>query len=239
MSVSVAKENYVLHRIHSLTGIVPVGYYMAQHLTLNTFSIGGEAYFNGVIAFFEGMPKYFLLTIEILGIWLPLAFHAVYGLFIVSRAENNYFTTKYKWSHNRMYFLQRASGIVILAFLLYHVISTTGAKYYYNNPELIKFAAWHEKLQNPLILLAYIVGIAASSYHLGYGIWNFCIRWGITVSEAAQTRIQKISAVVAVGLTFLGWAALVGFLINKPGTTVKEGTAMSRNIETTPASLNR
>ena len=216
MAVSLARENYVLHRIHSLTGVMPVGYYMAQHLTLNTFSIAGPDKFNAVIEFFEGMPKHFLLATEALMIWLPLLFHAIYGLFIISRAENNYFTTKYKWSQNRMFFLQRLSGLLVFAFLIYHVSSTTIVKYVTGNPETIKFDAWHEKLQNPILLLAYIVGIISASYHLGYGLWNFCVRWGITISEKAQLRIQKISAVVFVGLTLLGWGALAGFFINKP-----------------------
>lgn len=238
MAVAINKENYILHRIHSLTGVVPVGYYMAQHLTLNTFSLGGAAYFNGVIEFFEGMPKHFLLATEIFAIWLPMLFHAVYGVFIVSRAENNVFATKYKWAHNWMFFLQRATGILLFAFLAYHVISTTGAKYYYNNPELIKFDAWHEKLKNPIVLLTYVVSIASASYHLGYGLWNFCIRWGITVSEAAQNRIMKISAAAAVGLTLLGWGALAGFLINKPvgKTEAKEEAQVSRSYQQLNAS---
>jgi succinate dehydrogenase / fumarate reductase, cytochrome b subunit len=233
MAVSLTKENYVLHRIHSLTGVVPVGYYMAQHLALNTFSLGGAASFNGVIAFFEGIPKHILLAMEAFMIWLPLLFHAVYGIFIAARAENNYFATKYKFAHNRMFWLQRASGIVIFVFLIYHVTTTTVAKYIYNNPELIKFNAWHDKLHNPLILLLYIVGIASASYHLGYGIWNFCIRWGITISEAAQGRIMKISAAVAIALTLMGWAALAGFLINKPvseSATTKGEATVSRPI---------
>lgn len=219
MAVSLTRENYLLHRLHSLTGVMPVGYYMAQHLTLNTFSLGGPEKFNGVIEFFEGMPKHFLLAVEILMIWIPLIFHAVYGLFIISRAENNYFTTKYKWSQNRMFFLQRLSGILIFFFLIYHVLSTTGTKYLKGDANLIKFNAWQEHLHNPIVLVAYIVGIAAASYHLGYGLWNFCIRWGITVGEKAQIRIQKLSALVFVGLTFMGWIALAGFLINKPSGT--------------------
>lgn len=239
MAVALNKENYILHRIHSLTGVVPVGYYMAQHLTLNTFSLGGAAYFNGVIEFFEGMPKHFLLGTEIFLIWLPMLFHAVYGVFIASRAENNVFATKYKWAHNKMFFFQRATGILLFAFLAYHVASTTGLKYVSGNAETIKFDAWHYKLQNPFILLVYVVSIASASYHLGYGIWNFCIRWGITISEAAQDRIMKISAAAAVGLTLLGWGALLGFLINKPvgSTSEKKAEAsVSRSVSSLNAS---
>ena len=214
MAVITTRENYVMHRIHSITGVMPVGYYMVQHLALNTFSIAGAEKFNAVIEFFEGMPKHFLLAMEVGMIWIPLLFHAIYGLFIISRAKNNYFTTKYKWSENRMFFLQRVSGIAIFAFLLYHVFTTTVAKYVSGNAETIKYAAMAERFQNPIVLAAYVLGILAASYHLGYGLWNFCIRWGITVTDAAQQRIQKISGVVFIAITLMGWAALVGFFIH-------------------------
>src|SRR4051812_28679022 len=63
MSVSITKENFFWHKLHSLAGIVPIGFYMLQHLVLNTFSLAGPDYFNGVIGFFEGMPFHFLLIL--------------------------------------------------------------------------------------------------------------------------------------------------------------------------------
>lgn len=227
MAVITTRENYVMHRIHSITGVMPVGYYMAQHLALNTFSVAGPDKFNGVIEFFEGMPKHFLLALEVCMIWLPLLFHAIYGIFIINRAENNYFTTKYKWSQNKMFFLQRLSGGVVFLFLIYHVLATTVQKYWTGNSEVIKYTAMSERLHNPLILSIYVLGILGASYHLGYGIWNFCIRWGITVTDAAQQRIQKISAVIFVGLTLMGWLALAGFFMHKPTGTVAANQEMS------------
>jgi len=220
MALALTRENFFWHKVHSLTGIVPVGYYMVQHLVLNTFTLApdGEAKFNSIINFFEAMPKHFLLTLEITAIWLPLLFHAVYGLFIVSRAEPNLSSPKYNFAENRMYTFQRWSGIFIFAFLLYHVISTTGAKYYYNNAELIKYTAWQEKLTSYgyIFLLIYALGVLTSSYHLAYGVWNFSIRWGITISDQAQLRVRKASVGIFVVLTLLGWGALTGFLIHKP-----------------------
>ncbi len=231
MAVITTRENYVMHRIHSITGVMPVGYYMVQHLALNTFSIAGAEKFNAVIEFFEGMPKHFLLAMEVGMIWIPLLFHAIYGLFIISRAKNNYFTTKYKWSENRMFFLQRVSGIAIFAFLLYHVFTTTVAKYVSGNAETIKYAAMAERFQNPIVLAAYVLGILAASYHLGYGLWNFCIRWGITVTDAAQQRIQKISGVVFIAITLMGWAALVGFFLH-PNDSAKTPAPVSQDSGT-------
>src|SRR5579885_2364110 len=140
MAVSITKENFFWHKLHSLTGIIPVGFYMLQHLTLNSFSLAGPAYFNGVIGFFEGMPFHFLFLLELVAIWLPLAFHAVYGLFIVSRGQPNYFSSKYGWSQNRMYSFQRYSGIFLFFFLIIHVLMTTGTKYWYGDADHIRYA---------------------------------------------------------------------------------------------------
>ena len=228
MASSVARENYVLHKLHSLTGVIPVGYYMAQHLTLNSFTLFGPNRFDGVIHFFEQIPTPALLALEIFAIWIPLAFHAIYGMFIVARAKENYFTSKYGWSQNRMYTFQRISGIFLTIFLMWHVFTTTGTKYYLDatqgkgaGAEAIKYAAWNDKFLNHGILgyalfAFYVLGVITASYHLAYGIWNFCIRWGITISEKAQRQVQKFSLGVFVVLTLLGWGALVGFLIHKP-----------------------
>jgi len=218
MSLALNRESFFWHKVHSLTGIIPVGFYMVQHLTLNSFSLGGADKFNGVIGFFEAMPKHILIVLEVFVIWLPLVFHAIYGIFIVGRAQQNFIGSKYGWSQNRMYWLQRASGVYLLFFLAIHVSMTTIRKYVTNNPEVIMFNEWHMKLTSfgGLWLIFYVLGITTASYHLAYGIWNFCIRWGITVSDAAQVRVQKLSLALFVGITLLGYGALAGFLLNAP-----------------------
>ena len=86
----------------------------------------------------------------------------------------------------------------------------------------ITYAAWQAKLTSYgyFFLVFYMLGVLASSYHLGYGLWNFCIRWGITISDRAQRQVQQLSLGVFLVLTALGWAALFGFLIHKPTTSV-------------------
>jgi succinate dehydrogenase / fumarate reductase cytochrome b subunit len=218
MALALNRENYFLHRIHSLTGIVPVGYYMVQHLTLNTFSVAGPKAFDDLIGFFEAMPKHLLLGLEIFAIWLPLLFHSIYGLFISARAKQNFIGTKYGWNENRMFFLQRWTGIYLFFALIIHVSMTTIRKYVTGDAEVIKYAAWQEKLSSAygLWMVFYIMLVLTASYHLAYGIWNFCIRWGITVSDRAQVRIQKFSLGAFVLLTLLGWGALAGFFLHKP-----------------------
>lgn len=236
MALAITRENFLLHKLHSLSGVVPVGFYMVQHLTLNSFSLGGREKFDAVIGFFEAMPKHILFALEIGVIWLPLLFHSVYGLFITNRGQQNFLNTKYGWSQNRMYTMQRWSGIVIFFFLAYHTATTTIYKYITNDVRVIEYDAWHAKLSSlgGLILLIYMIGIAASAYHLSYGLWNFAIRWGITISEKAQNRIQRFSVVAFVGLTLLGWAALGGFFLpqNAPENRSSESTAVPAERQT-------
>lgn len=216
MSVAIDRENFFWHKLHSLTGVVPVGFYMVQHLVLNSFSLAGRDQFNGVIGFFDGLPKHVLLATEILVIWVPLFFHALYGLFITRRAQVNYLSTRYRWSQNLMYTFQRVSGILVFLFLIFHIATTTVAAKATGTTVGLQYDAWHDKLTGYgyFFLIVYLVGILCATYHLSYGLWNFCIRWGITVGERAQTQVQKLSLVVFVVLTALGWAALAGFLIH-------------------------
>lgn len=217
MAVSVARENYFWHKLHSLTGVVPVGYYLVQHLALNSFSLAGADKFNGVIAFFHAMPLHVLLAITILFVWAPVLFHAVYGLFIASRAMPNLSQSAYKFRENRYYTFQRISGVVIFFFLCYHVTATSIASKVTGDKTIIQYDGWADKLSAPVfgipyfLLAVYVIGVTASSYHLAYGLWSFCIRWGITISEQAQNTLWKFAKGAFVVVTLLGYMALAGF----------------------------
>lgn len=191
---------------------------------LNSFSLGGPEKYNSVAGFFYGLPVHILLGIETVMVWIPLAFHMVYGLFITARAQNNYFGGRYKWSHNRMYAFQRISGIFLMVFLIFHFCTTTlQVKLRGDNPAVVDYYAMQAQFSAfyYLILVFYVLGVGAASYHLSYGVWNFCIRWGIAVSEAAQARIQRFSFVLFCALTLLGWVSLLGFMKHRPASSMQ------------------
>lgn len=243
--MNIGKESFFWHKLHSLSGILPVGYYMVQHLTLNTFSLAGPEKFNGIIKFFEGMPTHFLFALKIFAIWIPLFFHAIYGLFIVRRSEGNYSEKAYRYRENRYYTLQRWSGIAAFIFLVYHMSTTSFAstisKYTggVGAEGIIYYEQWASKLASfgYLVLVVYMLGVAACAYHFSYGIWNFCIRWGITISERAQMKTAKLSSAAFIGLTLMGWLALFGFFY--PVLESKEKTTVEAQVPaiTRPASV--
>jgi succinate dehydrogenase / fumarate reductase cytochrome b subunit len=221
--MAIARENFFWHKLHSLTGILPIGFYMLQHLTLNSFSFAGPEHYNAVINFFASMPKHILWMLEWVFIYLPLLFHGVYGLFIVSRAQPNFLGTKYKFTENFQYSVQRYSGIALFFLLIAHIVTTTVAAKA-KGEHVIQWQAWHDMLTGtyyiPFVL--YVIGVALASWHLSYGVWNFCIRWGITVSERSQHAMQKFALFMFIAVTLLGWLALIGFLRPVEGSSLAD-----------------
>lgn len=237
------RENFFWHKMHSLTGVIPTGFYLVQHLTLNTFSLAGEDRFNGVIGFFSSMPPQIILSLKAV-IWICLIFHAVYGVFIISRSKGNYSQTSLKYRENQYYTLQRWSGIFAFIFLAWHMASTSvyGS---INGHAVIEYDTWQARLAAPngtyLMMAFYVMGVLASTYHFAYGLWNFCIRWGITVSESSQQKMAKFSKVVFLAVSALGIAALVGFFNPVLKKDDHHASASSTRIEastTRPASYS-
>ena len=106
-----------LRRLHSLSGIVPVGAFLFEHILIsNSTAISGPDAYAKQVAFLGGLPLVFFL--ELFGIWLPIAFHALYGFYIWYRGEGN--TVEYPWTGNWMYTLQRWTGGIAFFYIVWH-----------------------------------------------------------------------------------------------------------------------
>ncbi len=110
-------HSFLLRRLHSLSGIVPVGAFLIEHILVsNATAINGpEAYANQV-KFLGSLPM--VIFLEAFGIWLPILFHGGYGLVIWWRGESN--VRDYPWTGNWMYALQRWTGIIAFAYIAWH-----------------------------------------------------------------------------------------------------------------------
>ena len=201
----VQRNHFILRRIHSLTGIVPIGGFLLFHFFENgAIFYGAEAY-NEMSAGARGIR--YIELIELLLIFLPLLYHAVYGLFIASYARNN--TMTYNYSRNNLFMWQRATGIIILLFLLYHIWHFRLTQFWFGQANT-------ESVMNTIsyvpVLVFYIVGVVASAFHLGNGIWTFLITWGITVGQRAQRISQIVTTAISVLVSLVGIAIALAFV---------------------------
>lgn len=200
------ERHFWLRRLHSLSGIVPIGGYLAFHLFENYQATRGAEAYNAMVRRLQEIP--FALALEIGVIAVPIFFHGIYGLFITGTARPNVVTNRYV--RNWMYFLQRVTGIVLFAFIVFH-LWTTRLVSLRDHESLDLFRLVQSSVANPWIYAFYVLGILSATFHLANGIWSFSIVWGLTVGPRAQRRMMWVSAFVFVVLSVLGIGSIQAF----------------------------
>ena len=90
---------YLLLKLHSLTGIIPIGVFLVFHLAFNALRTVGVTQYQIGIDLINNAP--FLIWIEIFAIYIPLLFHSIMGFYVTYMGENNVF--RYKYARNWMY----------------------------------------------------------------------------------------------------------------------------------------
>jgi succinate dehydrogenase / fumarate reductase cytochrome b subunit len=112
------RDSFVLHKLMSLTGLFPIGFFMIQHLIANSYSLRGRTEFNTVVSVFGYLP--FVAILEWAIVFIPLLFHAIYGMFIVAEMQGpGGNTAHYGYTRNWLYVLQRWSGVVAFAYIAF------------------------------------------------------------------------------------------------------------------------
>lgn len=199
-------QYFTLKRLHSLTGVVPIGLFLLEHLYTNARALQGPAAFDGAAAELARLP--FVVVIEALGIWLPIAFHMVLGVLIATTSQAN--LGKHGYARNWQYTLQRVSGLVLVFYIIYHMWALRFAADYLVSASAYEYVNRH--LAQPAVFAFYVVGILSACYHFGNGLFGFAIHWGIVTSRAAQKQAARLSFAVFLALSLLGIASLFGFL---------------------------
>lgn len=196
---------FLLKRVHSLSGIFPIGVYLCFHLFVNSFATHGPKVFNKIAGFLEGIP--FVTLIAALLIWAPILFHAILGIYLCKTGSFN--IGKYKYTANWMYVLQRITGFIGVVFIGVHWFQTRGSDLILHKE--IGFSMMQEILRNPLFAIFYVAGMLSLVFHFANGIRTALITWGITVSPEAQRVGYFITIGVFVLLSFLGLSSIVAF----------------------------
>lgn len=186
-------NSYLYRKIHSLLGVIPIGAFLVEHLITNfeAFNGGHLAYIQSV-EWLQSLPLVFFL--ELFGIWLPLLYHGVYGLYMAYQSRNN--VTNYGYFRNWMFMLQRVTGVITFIFIVWHVFETRVQVALGNVGHGDLGVLMHEMLQSQWVLIAYIIGLVCASFHFANGMWSFLVSWGITVGP----RAQQISTVIWMGV---------------------------------------
>ncbi len=229
-----ARHHFLLRRLHSLTGVMPIGVFMMVHLTTNSsilwglldargreYGHAGAATFQHEVNFIHSLP--FLLLIEVFGLWLPIAFHSALGVYYATTGKGN--TGAYNYNGNWRYTLQRVSGYVGVLFLFYHVATLRwgwtflvpgGTRWNADYAASTLAAALQGSTEGftaagLAVAAFYMLGVSLLVFHLANGLWTAAITWGLTISARAQKRWGYVCAGLGAGLMALAWSAVLGF----------------------------
>jgi len=203
------RYHFAIRRLHSLTGIIPIGAFLCVHLSVNASILAGPKAFQFAVDQIHNLNRLGILkVVEVLFIFIPIAFHAVVGVIIWLTSQPN--VTAYQYCGNLRYTLQRWTGIIALVFILAHLWHV-----HWIIPGGVEFDA-HDAANSAITAMAawwagpvYALGVLCAVFHLANGVWTFLIVWGVTIGPRSQTISACVCGAVGVALGLLGMGALV------------------------------
>ena len=232
------KYHFLLRRLHSLSGIIPIGLFVCVHLFTNAQMIlntlrgpnpeTGESFFQHEVNFIHAMPALELIEYAL---WASIAFHAVLGFVYIFNSKWN--TTHYKYEANYRYTLQRLTGIIAIIFIFFHIATLRWridffgwfTPFYAHGgytpegeriamgelgsvPMSLPYTAYALQI-SWIVGVFYVIGVLAAIFHWANGLWTAAITWGLTITPASQKRWGGVCWALGIFLTLAMTAALV------------------------------
>ncbi|MDR3764677.1 MAG: hypothetical protein P4M01_11320 [Acidobacteriota bacterium] len=217
-------------RIHALSGLLFTGFLLI-HLGVSAMAVRPELYqaavnqVESVLAFSPGL----ILS----AIFLPFAVQAGLGLYLVQHHGLRYNVKKCNRGGKLRFFLQRWSGLAILAFFLFHVgtlhmwglhlayrLTHASALAGYAAGGLFQpQAAFASTVQgithvfggaaaNGVLLAATLLAVLLTAFHAGNGAWTGGIVWKISGTRVNATLWTAFSWAIGAALVLLGTSSL-------------------------------
>ncbi len=205
-----ARHQFLIYRLFSLAGLIPVGAFLVVHLLTNASVLAGPGTFQSRVDMIHSLGP-LLVPIEWAFIFLPMLFHAVVGFVIIANGMPN--VGSYAYVGNVRYTLQRATGMIAFVFIIWHItqlhwLGTPFGGGRFDPHHATSSAAI--TLRPLLVSMLYAIGILSTVFHFSNGLWTLGITWGIWTSPAAMRRANWISIAIGVLLGGAGLGALGG-----------------------------
>ena len=201
-------HSFLWRKLHSLSGIVPIGAFLIEHILSNFEAVNGPLAYAQQVKFLNSLPL--VRVLEWVFIFIPLAFHAGYGLFIALRGRAN--VNVYPWAGNWMYLAQRYTGLIAFAYIAQHVWRQRFSGVMLPENPYYAFHKVQLELANPWMLAVYVIAMIAVCWHFAYGVWLFAAKWGITSGVTARRCFAYICLVLGVLLAGMGIASIWAFV---------------------------
>ena len=201
--------SFLLRRLHSLTGIIPVGAFLFEHILISNclrhqrsrrLRPAGRASWRAFRSFFFSSCS-------------ASGFRSCFTRCSASTSGSAGRATsmQYPWTGNWMYTLQRWTGGIAFVYIVWHTCTMRFTGIDLHDAASQSFGKVQAEVHNPLLFLFYVVGLVAASWHFAYGIWLFSAKWGIVTGEHAQQRLLRVCLAFFLLLSVVGLVSLYTF----------------------------
>jgi succinate dehydrogenase / fumarate reductase cytochrome b subunit len=211
-------HSFFWRKLHSLSGIVPIGAFLVEHILSNFETWNGPLAYAQQVKFLNSLPLVRLL--EWAFIFIPLAFHALYGVYIAIRGRSN--VNVYPWAGNFGYLMQRVTGLIALVYIIQHVARQRFMGVSLPENPAYAFHKVQMELHNPWMLAFYVLGMVATCWHFAYGIWLFAAKWGITPGNKARRKFGYVCAAFGTALCLMGLISIYSIVWKYPNAPIPQ-----------------
>jgi succinate dehydrogenase/fumarate reductase cytochrome b subunit (b558 family) len=204
-----SQTSFLWRKLHSLTGVAPIGGYLLFHMYENLKVIFGPRAYDEVIenvAHVAPLPWFYLLEFGL--ILIPIAYHSAYGFYVWWQGQPN--ALAYPYRRAWLYWAQRVSGILAFLYIAYHYWILRWPTFVHSLGEWLQFttdyvpatyAIVREHLSNPAVWAFYALGNLAAAFHFGNGLYGFAFSWGLAIGRKAQMAWELLGWAVTITLS--------------------------------------
>jgi succinate dehydrogenase / fumarate reductase cytochrome b subunit len=193
--------------IMAVTGLIMVAY-LITHVLANLLVFQGPSKINAYSAFLHGTGGALWAARVVL--LAALIFHVIAAVQLAARRQTarpvGYAAGRDPQVSTLASRTIRWGGALILAFLVYHILHfTTGTAH----PSFVEGDPYHNVttgFRNPVVVVVYLIAMAAVGLHLYHGVWSSGRSLGM--SPPSPNPLRRTIAMVLAVLVWLGFTVI-------------------------------
>ncbi len=173
------KADYILRRIHSFLGIIPLYFFLIMHIPHTSIPF--------ITKEFTTHPY---MTMLIMGV-TPFLLHGLIGMYIIIKNRKAGRDTR---NIGKLHRIQVLSSVILIIFIVSHIFLFKQMRY--NVDARLLFYI--------ITIFVFTLGIPALAFHIGYGTYTFCLSWGFL----SKPVVRKTVRIISTALGFAFWVAV-------------------------------
>jgi succinate dehydrogenase / fumarate reductase cytochrome b subunit len=203
-------------KLHAAIGLW-LTFFLGVHLAICATGISPSQYQNSVDTIHK--PLAYIPGAVLLLVILPVLFQMASGSFLTVKEGMKYDIKRCDRGGKFRFFLQRITGVAILAFLLLHI----GSVYRWGFPLTYQsaftftasaFRPWSSSTANFITIALLFAGILGSVFHAANGLWSGAILWKAIQTPEGKTRWNYVCSALGLALAVMGSLAWYAFTLS-------------------------